>query len=307
MAKDDQKECPICGKPAEVERSAKYMDAEFVKCRQCGNYGLPGLLRRTSLKGQKSESSIKELLPYLSAFTRQASERGELVMLDRDNWKLFAQAHKGIPFREKANKLLDVLSRTSTPGTSAQIIPNHDFPLVDASGPDEIQLILKHLVGLGYIEHKPGRPLIVTGKGWEHLESRVTGQGMPGKCFVAMWFDESLKQAYDNGIYLAVKEDCKMDPVRMDLVPHNENIIFKIIAEIRSSQFLVADFTGQNRGVYLEAGFAMGLGRPVIWTCRKDEFENTHFDIKQFNHILWEAPEDLREKLADRIKATIQV
>ena len=90
------------------------------------------------------------------------------------------------------------------------------------------------------------------------------------------------------------------------MIPHNENIIFKIIAEIRSSQFLVADFTGQNRGVYLEAGFAMGLGRPVIWTCRKDDFGKTHFDIKQFNHILWEAPEDLREKLADRIKAIIQ-
>ena len=57
--------------------------------------------------------------------------------------------------------------------------------------------------------------------------------------------------------------------------------------------------------IHFEAGLAMGLGRPVIWTCRKDDFENTHFDTRQYNHIVWETPEDLREKLADRIRATI--
>ena len=129
--------------------------------------------------------------------------------------------------------------------------------------------------------------------------------GIPGKCFVAMSFHESLKDAYEHGIYLAVKEDCKMDPVRIDLVPHNDNIVDKIIAEIRTCQFMVADFTGHKAGVYFEAGFARGLGRPVIWTCREDDFENRHFDTAQFSHIVWKDPGDLRMRLADRIKATI--
>ena len=71
------------------------------------------------------------------------------------------------------------------------------------------------------------------------------------------------------------------------------------------AQFMVADFTLQRAGVYFEAGFAMGLGRPVVWTCRDDEFEKTHFDTRQYNHVVWSNHEDLRTKLADKIKATI--
>ena len=63
--------------------------------------------------------------------------------------------------------------------------------------------------------------------------------------------------------------------------------------------------TLQKGGVYFEGGFAMGLDRPVIWICQKDDFENAHFDIKQYNHILYEQPEDLYQKLKVRINALI--
>jgi nucleoside 2-deoxyribosyltransferase len=91
----------------------------------------------------------------------------------------------------------------------------------------------------------------------------------------------------------------------LDLVEHNEKICDRIIAEIRTCQFLVADVTLQRPGVYFEAGFAMGLGRPVIWTCRKDDLVDVHFDTRQYNHIDWKDSGGLRMRLADRIKATI--
>ena len=96
-----------------------------------------------------------------------------------------------------------------------------------------------------------------------------------------------------------------MEPVRLDLVEYNEKICDKIVAEIRTCQFLVADVTRQRQNVYFEAGFAMGLGRPVIWTCKEYDFTNVHFDTQQENYILWKEPRDLRTKLTDRIKATI--
>jgi hypothetical protein len=49
----------------------------------------------------------------------------------------------------------------------------------------------------------------------------------------------------------------------------------------------------------------MGLGRPVIWTCRKDDLVDVHFDTRQYNHIDWKDSGGLRMRLADRIKATI--
>jgi len=94
-------------------------------------------------------------------------------------------------------------------------------------------------------------------------------------------------------------------PMRIDAVQHNEKIDDRIIAEIRRSGLLVADVTGQRGGVYFEAGFAMGLGIPVIWTCRDDEIANVHFDTRQYNHVVWSTPSDLREKLNLRIQASL--
>ena len=93
--------------------------------------------------------------------------------------------------------------------------------------------------------------------------------------------------------------------MRIDLEEHNEKICDRIISEIRRSGLVVADFTGQRGGVYFESGYAMGLGIPVIRTCRKDFMETLHFDTRQYNHVSWESPEELKGKLINRIRATL--
>ncbi len=49
----------------------------------------------------------------------------------------------------------------------------------------------------------------------------------------------------------------------------------------------------------------MGLGIPLIWTCHEDHIGEAHFDTRQYNHIVWSTPEDLRERLTARIEATV--
>ena len=97
--------------------------------------------------------------------------------------------------------------------------------------------------------------------------------------------------------------------LRIDRKPDVDKIDDEIIAEIRRSRFLVADFThgdkGARGGVYYEAGFAYGLGKPVIYTCRADMVDYLHFDTRQYAHILWETPEELREGLKNKIVARI--
>ena len=112
--------------------------------------------------------------------------------------------------------------------------------------------------------------------------------------------DEAWEKGFEPGI-----RDAGYKPMRIDYKEHNNKIDDQIIAEIKRSRFLVADFTSERGGVYFEAGFAKGIKIPVIFTCRKDLSENIHFDTRQFNHILWEKPEELRERLKDRISATI--
>lgn len=119
-----------------------------------------------------------------------------------------------------------------------------------------------------------------------------------------MSFDPSMDGAYRAGIKPAI-EECGFTAICLkDLVP-NEGITDRIMSEIRLSQFVVADFTGQRGGVYFEAGFARGLGREVIWACREDELDKVHFDIKHFGHVVWKTPADLRAKLAESIRANV--
>jgi nucleoside 2-deoxyribosyltransferase len=76
---------------------------------------------------------------------------------------------------------------------------------------------------------------------------------------------------------------------------------------LRTSRFVVSDLSYQNNyGAYWEAGFAEGLGRPVIYTCRKEEWDErkTHFDTNHLNAIIWDP--DKLDDAALRLTATIR-
>jgi len=79
---------------------------------------------------------------------------------------------------------------------------------------------------------------------------------------------------------------------RLDEKPKAGLIDDRLRVEIRRSRFLIADLTHGNRGAYWEAGFAEGLGKPVIYTCKKQYFEDkdkgVHFDTNHHQAILWE-------------------
>jgi hypothetical protein len=120
--------------------------------------------------------------------------------------------------------------------------------------------------------------------------------------FVAMWFEPSMTAAFELGIAPAVS-GAGYEPLRIDRTNHADKIDDRIIAEIRRSAFVVADFTGHRGGVYYEAGFAHGLGRRVIFTCRTDNMTGLHFDVRQYNTIEWASPADLVAPLQNRILA----
>jgi hypothetical protein len=147
------------------------------------------------------------------------------------------------------------------------------------------------------------KTVVITPKGWKHIETRPTGEGATG--FVAMWFAPEMDPVWEEAFYPAIY-DAGYTPLRIDKKEHNNKIDDEILASIRTSKFIIADFTEQRGGVYYEAGFASGLGKPVIYTVRNDHLHSVHFDTRQFNHISWD-PADvgtLRRALQKRIEAT---
>jgi nucleoside 2-deoxyribosyltransferase len=140
---------------------------------------------------------------------------------------------------------------------------------------------------------------IIKEEGWIEIEKTVK-RNRKKQVFIAMKFKD-MDSVY-NTIHQAI-EDAQFLPLRIDKKEHINQISNEIQYEISQSGLVVADVTGQNQCVYFEAGYAMGLNIPVIWTCKEEEINEIHFDTRQYNTIFWKDENYLYEKLKKRIIA----
>lgn len=138
-----------------------------------------------------------------------------------------------------------------------------------------------------------------------YLEITESGR-LSNKCFVAMAFSDKTTEIRE-----AIREALKVTgfaPIIIDEqnIDSHKTINDAIIAQLKGAKFCIADFTMQRGGVYFESGFALGLGKPVIYCCRKDHFKKSHFDTKHFAHILYDNPSELKVGLINKINAWIK-
>ena len=235
-----------------------------------------------------------------------------------------AKQQKDLSVHDRADRLLQYIEgQTVEIGTEfvftlRKVISTPIAAWSESLSQEEVKYLLDYLDKQGWIELRkyPRNKYTIeveytlTVEGYARLTELEKANTESSKGFVAMWFDKSTDEAWEKGIKLGI-EDAGYEAVRIDEQEHNDKIDDRIIAEIRRSRFIVADFTqgekGARGGVYYEAGFAHGLDIEVFFTCRKDVLDNNdiHFDTRQYNHIGWETPEELRERLADRISAVI--
>jgi len=294
--------CFLCRLDAEKSWSDFDTDIYGVKCARCGEYRIT---RECSYNPSNADAST---LAAVSAATRQATESGSSLLLRMDNWDQVSAAHKGTPVRQKVTKLLQYLAgKSQFPGDAVRIDEQVDYPAFDAATPAECSFLVRHVFNSGYLDKRGDDLLTLSVKGWDHVEPLSGVAGIPGRCFVAMSFEEELDEAYLLGIKPAVEQDCGLIAIRMKEIEHNQDICDRLLSEIRQAQFVIADFTGHRNGVYYEAGFARALGREVINCCRESDFDGLHFDTNHLNHIKWTTAADLRQKLVDRIRATISM
>ncbi|GAB4303905.1 MAG: hypothetical protein Kow0068_26000 [Marinilabiliales bacterium] len=146
----------------------------------------------------------------------------------------------------------------------------------------------------------------LTYQGLEYIiELQESGENSKN-CFIAMSFSETTSDIR-TVIKNAVRES-GFDPLLIDEVHYESDLTINdaIIRFIKKSKFLIADFSEQKHGVYFEAGFALGLNRPVIYTCSQSDFNKTHFDTNHYPHIVYETLEELEEKLLNKIQAWIE-
>jgi nucleoside 2-deoxyribosyltransferase len=137
--------------------------------------------------------------------------------------------------------------------------------------------------------------------------SKIKEQKQSRYCFVAMAFTEEINTIYEESIKSAIMATGFIPYVvnRVDL-ESDKTINDAIIAGLKKARFTIADFTYHRAGVYFEAGYALGRGQKVIYTCREDQWPHSHFDINHYQHIIWADAIDLKEKLIFKIEAFIK-
>lgn len=316
-----------CRNGAQMENRTHSDDAVLVQCPVCGDYVVTDC-DRVNLRSERQRAKWDHL--RLSALLREQTtrslppfwlqcgmdpygplERTELTPINVD--ELLRRWPRTVS--ERLDRTLCNLARLSPSGGDAVELTGNYEPLAFAKTEKEAQYHIRALLDrkdlkLGHASSGVVSDAVLTPSGWQRVEELTRGASAPeNPIFVAMWFggeDQKAKldDAYQRGIVPAV-ERAGYRATRVDLVEHNEWIMDEVLAGIRLAHFVVADFTGHRNGVYFEAGFARGLGIPVIHTCEETELGKAHFDTQQLNHVLWTTPEELCKRLYHRIMNTI--
>ena len=306
MAFSTSTDCPLCSSPDRIIDIIPDRPSTFlVDCDICGRF----IFNHAALLNFRDYSEEQKAL--LSAYTFDSREH-KLEPPDlsvpqgvphSEIFSRYARKHA----LEKLNNLVLYLGNHSQYFKQPfKLHKEKHYPITFSTRKEEFSNIKDQAIAERLAEMPSAEGNITLSlTGWERYEALKSSTLIETKqCFVAMSFKPTLNELYESGIRPAII-DAGYDPVRVDRKEHNEKICDLIIAEIRRSRFVVADFTRQRQGVYYEAGFALGLGRPVIFLCAKKEEKRVHFDTRQYNHIFWETPLELREKLKSRIEATI--
>lgn len=313
----EPEKCQLCGQSCIYENWAWLQDVTVYTCPACGKYGASSPALQASKDGSDGDRA------KVSAFLRERSLQGEQPIILLTEISPGVQSEKPIItiaeiikerfpslISDRLDRILKNIHRSSKfPGERVRFNVATDKPVFFAEN-DETMLFLaktleqKGLVSLGWTSGTVDVTLTETG--WNRIAELERGgsRAESKQVFVAMWFNPLLDGVWENGFRKAINAT-GYHALRVDLEEHNDKICNVIVAEIRKSRFVVADFTGHRGGVYFEAGFALGLDIPVIWTCKKDELLEIHFDTRQYNHIGWENEEDLFVRLKNRIEATI--
>ena len=322
-------ECPICrnadgGQCIRID-DTEHMPASRYRCYICHEYYLTNRARLWLESEEDSENLAAMHRAILSHRLRTASRvrPNEQPPVVDTPYLEEIEAHGQLPSPiEQANALLRYLGDEWTrTGVRLAELPQDIQAIVGAMNRPAAMQRVEQLRATGAVscgaEHhtaltRNGQQfteygeLDLTLEGWKLYEEQKRGRTAGNYGFVALQFDnknlrsllEAVRPAIEKALGLELRD--MRDVARAGII---DNIMR---VQIRGSAFVLADLTDENRGAYWEAGYAEGLGKPVIYICEREKFSKakTHFDTNHCTTITWSA--DDAEGFAAELIATLQ-
>ncbi len=303
--------CPLC--KVGLSAPTKPSSITRVLCPNCGAYDLAQEFYEDFLKNAGSILTKKNLATLSYAIRGRQPSPPLLV----EEWANQTLKNTALPTASEQldNLILYLGNQLSGPGETVNIDP---FELTAELGSTSesatswnIQGAFKENLIEGVESLRSFLDVTLTYAGWKRFADIQNEVANSKKAFMAMKFGdpemdrvfhECLKPAAARAGYTLFKLN---DDPRAGLIDD------RLRLEIRTSRFVIADLSHENKGTYWEAGYAEGLGRPVIYTCKESVFLNPttrpHFDTNHYLCIQWNADHlrDSEDQLTAVIRATL--
>lgn len=306
--------CPVCQRDANVEKKdvGRYFKVE---CTKCGNFKWEKEIPRYLPDYQEHNT----LLSYWIRNNQDNNENG--LHLDDKLVETIIRDIELPSITEKAQNLLLLIGYDlSRPDKKIELTNEKKLEYITKIGAEddnELSYIIAYLNSQGLIEsdinYLPEAEnkiydsfVTVTFLGWSEFERLNKGDHTKEVAFMAMDFNDSnVEKAYQDYFKPAVAKT-GFELFNLREKPKAGLIDNRLRTEIRKSRFILADLTNNNLGAYWEAGFAEGLGRPVIYLCEKSHFNQfkTHFDTNHHYTVIYEMSN--LNVAAEDLKATIR-
>ena len=281
--------CPICdSKVSEVTiRSAGVGE---IRCPNCGTFHTSDEFAGMTLSGYSSADRA-----LISGWVRERWRRREpnLVVFSGDINDAIQRLPRLKP-PEKAERVLLLIEKLTT--HFGALVPHSYLSAADAwaENPLELDTYRKWLSNKDWI-NLIGENAELTMDGWAEIQRiRQQGEALGNRAFIAMKYGDGPLDAIVAGHFGPACGQAGFELRRLDHKQPAGLIDDQLRVAIRTSKVLICDLTHGNKGAYWEAGFAEGLGKPVIFTCRHDVFDdkthehNPHFDTAHMKTIRWD-------------------
>lgn len=305
-------DCPVChsGLKEIIERP-EGKDATFFSCPLCSEFVLSRLLVASLPRILETNKDASTKISHALRTMQQTNKRAELHTRTVEEI-----LKRPLPTpREQADLFIRWLAENvEGPGETVWVEPATHRSIIGAKTDEGFGLVLRHLFEIGLAEGSLLEPTDVPGRahvtlsfeGWDHWEQLRRGGATYRKGFIAMKFGDPLLDKLLADILKPCTKQAGFELYALNDTPRAGLIDDRLRVEIQSSDFLIADLTHDNPGAYWEAGYAEGLGKPVIYICEKEKFESdkTHFDTNHHLTIIW--GKDALQKAGADLKATIR-
>lgn len=317
-----KKECPICNDGFKTACEAESMpsDKERFFCDYCGIFDVTNSLLHTAAFNAL-DGATASIISYLIA--SRGEESDEIPVLNA-SW--FEDRVPTISFPtvlEQANNLIRYIGKRVLSNRShIRKLQIGAFPACGFPNPNQGEKILVELkqkklitvlINKGGIQS--GSEVItwntisevdLTLDGWRQYEELDKKRDHSSFVFLALSFNNKDLDKIKPRISEAIFEKLGLKLFDMREMARSGVIDNVMREQISASRAVLSDLSDDNFGAYWEAGYAEGLGKPVIYLCEKSKWEakKTHFDTAHMTTELWGSDIPV-EKFLENLVATL--